>query len=584
MPSNRTVIVATLISISSSIVIVGLSGCKELGENTRGSTCAPGAKCDETWANGRDTESGGYLLGDRPTTAGPEWQADWTMLIYAANDDKDSELVAAFDQDAAEWKYGLGGSSLFRVLVQRDYSPNQTDELGLPRQSERYGLYREMRFHPVTHVVENPNTGETGTVVLGETDTGNPQTLSEFLSFGIRRFPAKRYWVIITGHGDSWNGLATDASTRGRLSVAGLQQALGDAQAVIENEIRKMPSLDGAHLSRKIDVVQFDTCRLGAVEVAAALTGSVDYVVASQEVMPNAGHPYSALRSLAQDHSTKPARSVVKEVVADYVRAYVEGVSTVDRAYVGSTVSSVGLDLQNFDSLVTGLKELKDAVVAENAEGFTCQQVLSLASEAKERGQLMDSDTVDPYTGRGAPTAVASVDLVSLLEVLAGQDLRRERMPVGCPVTPVVSAVEVGAKVRQQAMRVLDIIGRPHVWTADEPCSSKPEYDGQFRKFVSFKARSEYLGDATIASPFVVEAHKVSYLDDEGKERYRQANGLSVLWGDPYELLLLRDGVTPMDTYRTSTFEGLTGWSRIMGGCIDKTEACMRGTGPCDFY
>jgi hypothetical protein len=39
-----------------------------------------------------------------------------------------------------------------------------------------------------------------------------------------------------------------------------------------------------------------------------------------------------------------------------------------------------------------------------------------------------------------------------------------------------------------------------------------------------------------------------------------------------------------MDTYRTSTFEKLTGWSRIMGGCIDKTEACMRGTGSCDFY
>jgi hypothetical protein len=576
MSSNRIVVAITVLSF--------LGGCKELGQEGKGSTCAPGAKCDSAWASGRDTESGGYLLGDRPTTAGPEWLADWTMLIYAANDDKSSDLVAAFDQDEAEWKYGLGGSSLFRVLVQRDYAPNQTDELGLPRQSERYGLYREMRFHPISHVVENPNSGETGTMVLGETDTGNPATLSEFLEFGIRRFPAKRYWVIITGHGDSWNGLATDASSRGHLSIAGLQQALGNAQAVIQDEIRHMSKLNGSHLSRKIDVVQFDTCRLGAVEVAAALTDSVDYGVASQEVMPNAGHPYSALRALAQDHTGKPARSVVKEVVADYVRSYVEGVSTVDRAYVGSTVSSVGLDLRNFGSLVTGLKELKDAVVADNADGFTCQQVLSLASEAKERGQLVDSDTVDTYTGRGAPTAVASVDLVSLLEVLAGQELRQARMPQGCPVTLVESSVDVSPKVRQQAMRVLDIIGRPHVWTAEEPCASKPEYDGQYRKFVSFKARSEYLDDASIASPFVVEAHKVSYLDDEGKERYRQANGLSVLWGDPYEILLLRNGVSPMDTYRTSTFEKLTGWSRIMGGCIDKTEACMRGTGSCDFY
>lgn len=39
----------------------------------------------------------------------------------------------------------------------------------------------------------------------GRTDTGDPAVLIDFLSWGIRRYPARRYFVVIWNHGEGWD-------------------------------------------------------------------------------------------------------------------------------------------------------------------------------------------------------------------------------------------------------------------------------------------------------------------------------------------------------------------------------------------
>jgi hypothetical protein len=443
--------------------------------------------------------------------------------------------VSAFDQDAQEWQHGLGGSALFRILVQRDYGFAQVGPDGQPkRPSERYGLYREQKFNPETFRVEDPATGETGTVVLGETDTSDPATLEEFLTYGIRKFPAKHYWVIISGHGDSWNGLAFDATSGAgkRLPLAGLVGALEAGAEVIRTEIRAKPGLGGAGTSPRIDVVQFDVCRLGAIEAASALGGAVDFMVASQELMPDAGHPYNALRYIAQDHPGSQPATVVKAVVTDYVRAYVEGVSTEDKAYVGTSVTSVGLNLQKLRPLLDALARLRQAIVDERPAGFDCAEVLALGRQAIERAG-----------GRATVTSQASTDLIALLETLADP----ARQDAEQPLAPRVSA-EVG----DAAQAALDVIGRPHLWTPDEPWGAQLQYGGQYRKLVSFNSEG----------PFVVEAHRVE------PETARRAGGVSVLWGDPYGLLLKENGVSAMDRYRALPWDQDVQWTATLAACI----------------
>jgi hypothetical protein len=470
------------------------------------------------------------------------WIADWTLLVFAANDDLDAGLIAGFDQDALEWQHGLGGSALFRILVQRDYAPTQLDESGRPRPSERYAIYREEQ--------EDPDTGTPGTVVLGETDTANPATLRDFLVYGVRRFPARHYWVVVTGHGDAWNGLANDVTTGpgARLSIAGLREALGEASRVVASEIRPRDGLNGADTSTRLDVVEFDVCRLGAVEVAASLAGVADYFIASQETVPDAGHPYGALRFVAQDHPGASPRDLVNAVVTDYVRAYVDGVSTAARDYVGTSVTSVGLDLRRMEALDTALRALVQAVRRERPRGFSCSEVRALGADASLRARLQ-TGAANGAPERAAPASVASVDLIALLEALT--DKAR-------------SAPSVSGEVREAAAAALSIMGRPHLWTPREPYGVELAYGGQYRRLFGFPPDS----------PFVIEVHRVDPMTGA------RPGGLSVLWGDPYDLLRHEGDRTALDVYRALPFEAATGWSGMLEACVAQSEACRRFVPP----
>lgn len=471
-----------------------------------------------------------------------DWIAEWTLLIYAANDDLDPTLVTAFDEDALEWQHGLGGSALFRVLVQRDYAAFQLTADGLPRPSERYAIYREERYHPEY----TPGTGGPEAMLLGETDTTSSTTLRDFLVYGIRAFPARHYWIAFTGHGDGFAGLAHDASAGAgrRLPLAGLAAALAEASAVIASEIRAKPDYGGPNASNRIDVVSFDACRLGAIEVAASIANTADYMIASQESVPNGGHPYGALRYIAQDEPGSNPRMLVKAIVTDYVRAYVDGVSTAARSYVGTSVTSVGLDLRRLDNLETSLATLATAVEHTHPQGFSCAEVQSLLDAACAEARVAaprDAHDEAPRTNP-TPASVASVDLIALLEHLArGAQCNDVSQNAAAPQDDIAQAAE----------NVLSIIGRPR--------ELPPlDYAGQYRTITEFGP----------SSPFVVEAQRV----DPGTGIH--LGGLSVLFGNPYDLLYQTDGHSLFDTYRSLPFEAHTGWTRMFAACIAEALAC----------
>jgi hypothetical protein len=383
---------------------------------------------------------------------------------------------------------------------------------------------------------------------LGETDTADPATLEDFLVSGIRRFPAKHYWVIVTGHGDGWNGLAFDDTTGPgrRLTIGGLRRALRAGADAIEGDIRRRPGLGGPGLSDRIDVVQFDVCRLGAVEVAASLEDAADTMVASQEVVPDAGHPYSALRFIAQDHPGVAPRALARAVVTDYVRSYVSGVSTQDRAYVGTSVTSVALNLRRMRPLVDALALLGREVRAGRPEGFTCAEVLALADQAAAR-----AGTVHGRDLEGSTIASRSAtDLVALLEALAD----RARLAPSGELWPRVSW-----RIGRAARDALAVIARPHPWTPREPFGAPPLYGGQYRELVSFNS----------GGPFLLEAQRV----DPGTSA--RPLGLSVLWGDPLDLLRDEGAGAPVDVYRRLPYEAMTRWTDTFAACLRQAEACV---------
>ena len=471
-----------------------------------------------------------------------DWVADWTLLIYAANDDLDPNLVAAFDEDADEWQHGLGGSALFRILVQRDYAPFQFDADNLPRPSERYAIYREERHHPEYP----PGSGAPEALLLGETDTTSSTTLRDFLVYGIRKFPARHYWVAFTGHGDGFAGLAHDASAAPgkRLHLAGLASALTEASQVIASEIRTQPQYAGPNTSNRIDVISFDACRLGTIEVATSLGGAADFMIASQESMPHAGHPYQALRYIAQDEPDADPHALVEAVVTDYVRAYVEGVSTAGRQYVGTSVTSIGLDLRHIAALEQSLADLAAVVEKNRPGGFSCADVEAFLVNACDESQVaLPRDTsASAQRTNPTPAAAASVDLLALLKHLAhGPTCSSSSQKNLLPEDDISRA----------ATRTLAILGFPKR-------AAPLDYGGQYQEITEFNP----------SSPFVVEAQRVDPAQGV------HLGGLSVLWGNPYDLLYRQNGRTLFDTYRALPFEAATGWTRMFAACIEEAEAC----------
>jgi hypothetical protein len=491
--------------------------------------------------------------GDDPAGAGGAEvgagsTAAWTLLIFAATDDRNRSLVAAFDRDALEWETYLGGSEAFQILVQRDYAAFQGDASGSgSRPSERYRLLRQQRVDPVS--------GAPGSVVLGETDTGDPATLRDFLIEGIRRFPARHYWLIVTSHGDGWNGTAYDADPGAggprrdrRLSLDGLAGALQAAAPVIRDDIRTRPGLDG---SPRLDVVQFDACNMATIEVAAALAGTADFMVGSRDVVPDAGHPYSGLGQLAQNHPGVAPRTVVTEVVTDYVRAYTEYFSVRDPAhyrYVGKPVTGLAVALGQLEAFLVALRDLVEAVLRERPDGFACAEVAALRQRALTEGSIAPVPHLGP--GAAAPAALAPEGRRPVAGE-AGLDLLAL---AGALARPGPGGPAIGPGVQRAAQEVLDLVGRP----ARVPLRP-PGARGEYRRIVGFRADG----------PLVVEAHRVP--PGTGLSN----GGLSVLWDDPWPLLFADGaGVVPIEQYRGLTFERAVGWTRLFGSCLAASEAC----------
>src|SRR5262245_53962909 len=112
----------------------------------------------------------------------------------------------------------------------------------------------------------------------GETDTGNPATLFDFISWTTQHYPAERHIVILAGHGAGTEEdfLLSDEHPTSSLSIP----RLADVFRAVKGSLKI-----------KVDILGMDVCLMSMVEVCYQLNGLVDYLVASESFSPAAGWP-----------------------------------------------------------------------------------------------------------------------------------------------------------------------------------------------------------------------------------------------------------------------------------------------------
>lgn len=219
----------------------------------------------------------------------------WTVIVYSAADDEVLEESMWFDLNEMEL---VGSNPQMNIVVQIDRYTGAFTGDGDWTDTRRYLITQDNDLdHINSPVVES----------LGELDTGNPQTLIDFVTWAIQTYPAQKYALIMSDHGGGWTGGFSDMSTASYSDLS-----IPEIVSSIE-QIRQSTGID------KFELIGFDACLMGQIEVFGSLYPYSNYMVASEEVEPGYGWSYAAwLEQLAQSPSLDGA-GLSQAIVSTYV-------------------------------------------------------------------------------------------------------------------------------------------------------------------------------------------------------------------------------------------------------------------------
>lgn len=219
---------------------------------------------------------------------------EWTIMVYSAADDVVLEENMWFDVNEMEL---VGSTDQMNVVVQIDRYDGAFTGDGDWTEARRYLITQDSDLsHIASPVVQS----------LGEIDTGDPQTLIDFVTWSMEQYPAKKYALVMSDHGGGWTGGFSDMSA-------------GDSALTMPEIVSAMEDIRAATGVDKFEVLGFDACFMGQIEVFGSLYPFSNYMVASEEVIPAYGWSYAGwLGDLAQNPAMDGS-GVANSIVSTYV-------------------------------------------------------------------------------------------------------------------------------------------------------------------------------------------------------------------------------------------------------------------------
>jgi len=153
------------------------------------------------------------------------------------------------------------------------------------------GNWDTTRRYLVTYDNDLNNLGSELLMDLGEENMGDATTLSDYLTWAIKSYPADKYVLIMSDHGMGWPGGWSDPSPaeQDRSTNAPLVSAMKDDIIYLnelETALERTIQTTGID---KFDLIGLDACLMSQMEVYTALAPYARYAVASEETEPWVG-------------------------------------------------------------------------------------------------------------------------------------------------------------------------------------------------------------------------------------------------------------------------------------------------------
>ena len=295
----------------------------------------------------------------------------WTVMVYMGADN-DLEPFAITDLNEMEV---VGSTTNFDVVVQLDRHPGWDTSNGDWRSTRRYLVKKDT----------NPNViGSQLIMELGERNMGDPIVLREFVSWAIANYPSEKYLLIIWDHGTGWHrevisriGIDSALTSAAESLSSRTEFALGQGAADV---LQFPPSPFGSEFSKalcadetdfsdilfnheinealstipKLDILGFDACFMGMIEVAYQFQGEASYIVGSEELEPGDGWEYDlVLASLATNPNMTASQFSIK-LVESYQSAALMNPAT-NQTLAAIDMSKIPMVVQRTSEFATAL-------------------------------------------------------------------------------------------------------------------------------------------------------------------------------------------------------------------------------------
>lgn len=194
--------------------------------------------------------------------------ADWTFFVYMAADNNLAEYAVSDVKEMLK----VESSDMVNIVVLCDLDKNyDTYFVKIEKQ--------HLDFVPLSNI--NPSWGN-------ELDMSSPETLIASSQYVIDRYPALNYCLVLWDHGGGWKGESTNINKD-------LLQDKG--QMMRMDELGEALWAVSDYKGGKIDIVAFDACLMGMVEVAYEIREYADIMVSSPELVDVRGFPYDTILS-----------------------------------------------------------------------------------------------------------------------------------------------------------------------------------------------------------------------------------------------------------------------------------------------
>lgn len=312
-----------------------------------GMECAPGtiAQCQRDVGCESLNCAAGYVCQDNMCSGPPTEPREWTIAVYMVGD---NNLSNAVWQDLNEMEAANMGTEI-KVVTEFELSNQYTS---LAPEQYRSGAYR-MAIEGDNDI--NKVTSLAQATALGEVDMTSSQHVADFARWAAEQYPSKKFAFIFWDHGFGWRGGFVDSRSNSVMSLRDIVDGM--------RESGTNPNL-----------IAFDACMMGMHEVAMALRGITDTLVASEEAVPGGGYPYDSVFQHLSEQPTMTAVELGSVIASDYTNQFSDGLrarsvtlSVLDLSMAEATNQALASFSESFIADLPGRRgEVRDAVRSQD--------------------------------------------------------------------------------------------------------------------------------------------------------------------------------------------------------------------------